>query len=905
MKDLLKLIPKYTGHEAPPLCARLLANAAREDKNTDDSLELDKLGEVESREQSKGGEYLGGFLEYRNSLLGWVAMSNGSSAMDLELLMMINDKETECKPIPYVNKDATSDFRLPPGGFCYEYKFRDEDLEGVDLKNVKTALLVRTKTKFRTIDLVVNERFINLEESTILNRNPLLSTTSSVGIPEWKMPNADLLGIRVNRYSISGNDQSVLESAKKYTRIAFTGSIKPSQPFSMLTQLAYSDSCSNEVIELAIRTRADRQSDVACKLLRNNEVISTKNIFVESHWAEFRVAFGNSKNSSRFRRDKYEVQIDWNHSGRGYVDIAACAVGVLPSLRQVFIEESERVLTDTLVYRNTVAPGSNGDYVNNGDFSRWSNGVIFDEIHSRQELADGWRVECRKEDCSEVSVLLEKIRDDRSQEKDGEGSKYGMKVDAKNFDGIMRFSTYLDRNFINEECLRLSIDAHSCGKLRSNNVLTRLVIIGRGNGQEKVLHVIARKQRIRASCQLVFDLDEEVIVNIRRNAPKRTSFFLGIEVERNSEMIISRVSLEKCIVEKIHKKTEKRELPYSDELTFEDTSITEQAFHLKGLSSWTGPLYHVKRSTPNSIGGKTRDDKNSYSYDQPTIRRPERGFPSIDIVVPIYNAVDVVKECIKSVIECTAVPYTLICIDDASDEETSDWLDGLQEVLPQITLLRNDENIGYTKTVNRGLEASNADWVCVLNSDCIVTKNWLEHLVDVAVLEDRIGIVSPLSNAASYQSVPRIKQATGEWHFNPLPAKTTPEDMSRIVREHSLAAYPKAEVANGFCQLISRDMLDSIGLLDESTFPRGFGEENDLCARAIKNDWQIRIADDTYVYHVKSQSFGHVERKLLSKDGSKALLKKHPDVDWKDVTKRLEDEPALREIRKRIVELGF
>jgi len=514
-------------------------------------------------------------------------------------------------------------------------------------------------------------------------------------------------------------------------------------------------------------------------------------------------------------------------------------------------------------------------------------------------------MECRKECCSEVSVLLEKILNDGSQDQEGEDSRYGMKVKARNFTGIMRLSTYLDRNFINQECLRLSVDAHGCGKTRSNNVITRVVIIGRGNGQEKVLHVIARKQRIRSCSQLVFDINEEAIVNIRRNAPKRTSFFLGIEVEKNSEMVISRVSLQKCIVEKVHKSANKRQSCNSDELAFEDVSITEQAVHLKGLNSWTGPLFHVKGHAPKYTDSKVRDDKSNYNYDQPTIRRPERGFPSIDIVVPIYNALDVVKECIKSVIGCTAVPYTLICVDDASDAETSNWLEGLQEVYPQVTLLRNDENIGYTRTVNRGFRASNADWVCVLNSDCIVTKNWMEYLVEVALLEDRIGIVSPLSNAASYQSVPRIKQATGEWHFNPLPGKTTPEDMSRIVREHSMAAYPKAEVANGFCQLISRDMLDAIGLLDERTFPRGFGEENDLCARAIKNDWQIRIADDTYVYHVKSQSFGHVERKLLSKDGSKALLKKHPDIDWKDVTKRLEDEPALKEIRKRIVELGF
>jgi len=78
-----------------------------------------------------------------------------------------------------------------------------------------------------------------------------------------------------------------------------TGSMRSSQLLSISTQLAHSDSCSDEVLELAMRARADRQTDVACKLVRNNVVISTKNIFVEPHWTDIRVAFENIQNQSR------------------------------------------------------------------------------------------------------------------------------------------------------------------------------------------------------------------------------------------------------------------------------------------------------------------------------------------------------------------------------------------------------------------------------------------------------------------------------------------------------------------------------------------------------------------------------------------------------------------------------
>jgi len=86
MKDLLKLIPKYTAHEATSFCTSLLAKRAGEDNNIDYSEESDGVVEMQGDEQSARGEYVGGIFEYsNNSLLGWVALTSGSSAKDLEL----------------------------------------------------------------------------------------------------------------------------------------------------------------------------------------------------------------------------------------------------------------------------------------------------------------------------------------------------------------------------------------------------------------------------------------------------------------------------------------------------------------------------------------------------------------------------------------------------------------------------------------------------------------------------------------------------------------------------------------------------------------------------------------------------------------------------------------------------
>ncbi len=286
-----------------------------------------------------------------------------------------------------------------------------------------------------------------------------------------------------------------------------------------------------------------------------------------------------------------------------------------------------------------------------------------------------------------------------------------------------------------------------------------------------------------------------------------------------------------------------------------------------------------------------------------TVRRPRPGYPTVDIVVPIHNAFESVRECVRSVLERTDVPYTLRLVDDGSDAETAAWLAAVADRFPNVELLVNPENLGYTRTVNVGLRRSDADYVCVLNSDCVATAGWLSRMIDCAV-ETGAAMVGPLGNAASYQSVPRIR-ADGQWCFNPLPESVSADDVAGLVAAHSERAHPGVRVINGFCQLISRRAIDEVGLLDEDSFPRGFGEENDFCARVVGAGLGIHVADDAYVFHAKSQSFGHEQRKALSRQGSAALRAKHPGVDWDEVTAELENQPAIARLRDRLLENGL
>ncbi len=246
---------------------------------------------------------------------------------------------------------------------------------------------------------------------------------------------------------------------------------------------------------------------------------------------------------------------------------------------------------------------------------------------------------------------------------------------------------------------------------------------------------------------------------------------------------------------------------------------------------------------------------------------------SVDIIVCVHNALPDVQRCLESVVRYTTPPYSLILVDDGSESETYNYLSEFANS-HGATLLRNEEAKGYTRAANQGLRRSSADYVVLLNSDTVVTPEWLDRLIACAESDPRIGLVGPLSNTASWQSIPEV-EFQGDWAVNPLPAGTTIEEMGKLVARYSARLYPSMPFLNGFCLLIRRELIEDIGYFDEETFGAGYGEENDYALRARKAGWTLALADDAYVYHAQSRSYSTEARKRLAKRANTLLAKKH------------------------------
>ena len=246
----------------------------------------------------------------------------------------------------------------------------------------------------------------------------------------------------------------------------------------------------------------------------------------------------------------------------------------------------------------------------------------------------------------------------------------------------------------------------------------------------------------------------------------------------------------------------------------------------------------------------------------------------VDIIIPVYNAFEDLTICLKSILDVTDLEnHRLILVNDcSSDNRILPYLNTVQSqnITKNILVFNNTKNLGFSGTINQGILQSEEHDVILLNSDTIVTKDWINKMVTCAYSDDKIGTVTPLSNNATLCSVPEFCEE------NPIPAGFTVTSYSEVISECSLRLYPKIPVSNGFCMYIKRELIKKIGLFDADTFEKGYGEENDFSYRAEQVGYHHVICDDLFIYHKGTSSFISAEKKKYIDDHEKILRKRYP-----------------------------
>ena len=265
---------------------------------------------------------------------------------------------------------------------------------------------------------------------------------------------------------------------------------------------------------------------------------------------------------------------------------------------------------------------------------------------------------------------------------------------------------------------------------------------------------------------------------------------------------------------------------------------------------------------------------------------------TVDVIIPVHNQREMVEPCLASLFDArndTAVE--LVVIDDASTD------DALKASLAQlardgrITLLTNETNLGFTRTVNRGMRLHADRDVILLNSDTLVYGDWIDRLRRAAYAEPRIGTANPLTNASHIGCYP-FRQADGQVRF-----EISDAELDALAAGILPVRRVPVHCNVGFCLYIRRALIDAIGVFDDVNFPVGYGEESDFCYRANRLGWRHVVTGDVFVRHWEGQSFGPRKAQLMAQM-IEVFIRLHPELGALDREFSLRD--PVRPLREAL-----
>lgn len=223
----------------------------------------------------------------------------------------------------------------------------------------------------------------------------------------------------------------------------------------------------------------------------------------------------------------------------------------------------------------------------------------------------------------------------------------------------------------------------------------------------------------------------------------------------------------------------------------------------------------------------------------------------LSIIIVSWNVETMLKACLNSILHTDDKRYTteVIVVDSASTDGTVEML---QREFPQVQLLVQTENVGFTRCNNIGLQAATGRYMMLLNPDTEVVGNALSQMVNYLEANPAVGIVGPhtLNTDQTNQSTKRRfpTLAVGFMESTWLQALAPKNILSRYYAE-DIADTATADVdwVQGSALIARRAVYEQIGRLDEGYVM--YSEEMDWCKRAKDAGWRVVYIGDAEIVH--------------------------------------------------------
>ncbi|MFN2286093.1 MAG: glycosyltransferase family 2 protein [Anaerolineae bacterium] len=228
----------------------------------------------------------------------------------------------------------------------------------------------------------------------------------------------------------------------------------------------------------------------------------------------------------------------------------------------------------------------------------------------------------------------------------------------------------------------------------------------------------------------------------------------------------------------------------------------------------------------------------------------------LSVIIVNWNVRDLLQRALTSVYASwdNRMGLEVIVVDNASHDDSVAML---RTTFPDVQVIANTENRGFTGGNNQGLAAATGEYLLLLNPDTEIIADALPRMVDYIRAHPDVGMVGPqlLNPDGSVQSSRR--------HFPSLPVlflestwleKLTPR---KLLRHYYAQAQPDDAIQDvdwitGAAMLARREAFAQVGGMDEGFFM--YSEELDWCRRIRDTGWRIVYFPEARIVHHEGKS---------------------------------------------------
>ena len=258
---------------------------------------------------------------------------------------------------------------------------------------------------------------------------------------------------------------------------------------------------------------------------------------------------------------------------------------------------------------------------------------------------------------------------------------------------------------------------------------------------------------------------------------------------------------------------------------------------------------------------------------------------NLSIIIVNYNTSYFINQTIKSVLNSDLnLEYEIIVIDNNSIDKSCD---SIEKEFPDVNLIKNSKNLGFSKAINKAVKASTGEVVLLLNPDTIVESSTIKKLYTFLLDDENRGVVGSkiidpdgkfqLSSRRAYPGIfTSIFQITGLSYLFPN---------SKIFGKYNYTYIPhnkthEVDSISGACMIFRRELFDDLNGFDEDYFL--FFEETDFCLKTKRIGKKVYYNSEAITIHYRGESmktapfnvnniFYESLRTFYQKNGSKIL----------------------------------